>query len=132
MWQAFGLGLWAGYGLAIPVGAVAVLLIHRSAISTPGRGLAAVLGAVSADALYAVAAVLGGAAAARVIAPWQGAVTVVGAGLHGLAHRHVVTGEPDVAGERRGRDGLADPGPGAGDDEHARATTRAMQVRLRS
>lgn len=81
MWQAFGLGLWAGYGLAIPVGAVAVLLIHRSAISTPGRGLAAVLGAVSADALYAVAAVLGGAAAARVIAPWQGAVTVVGAGV---------------------------------------------------
>lgn len=81
MRQAFGLGLWAGYGLAIPVGAVAVLLIHRSATSTPGRGLAAVLGAVSADALYAVAAVLGGAAAARVIAPWQEAVTVVGAGV---------------------------------------------------
>lgn len=81
MWETFGYGLWAGFGLAIPVGAVAVLLIQRTATSSLRHGLAAATGAVAADALYALAAVVGGTAAARLITPWQVPVTVAGAGL---------------------------------------------------
>ncbi|GAA1639496.1 LysE family transporter [Brevibacterium sanguinis] len=81
MWATFGFGLWAGFGLAIPVGAVAVLLIQRTATSSLRHGLAAATGAVTADALYALAAVIGGTAAARLITPWQVPVTVAGAGL---------------------------------------------------
>lgn len=81
MWATFGFGLWAGFGLAIPVGAVAVLLIQRTATSSLRHGLAAATGAVTADALYALAAVIGGAAAAQLITPWQVPVTVAGAGL---------------------------------------------------
>ena len=119
MWQAFGLGLWAGYGLAIPVGAVAVLLIHRSATATLRQGLAAVLGAVAADALYAVAALLGGAAAARLIAPWQSAVTVAGAGvLLVLAARIAIDGlTRDPADPERGTVG---GGPKCGDGQPPR------------
>ncbi|QZE26653.1 LysE family transporter [Brevibacterium casei] len=130
MWQAFGLGLWAGYGLAIPVGAVAVLLIHRSATATLRQGLAAVLGAVAADALYAVAALLGGAAAARLIAPWQSAVTVAGAGvLLVLAARIAIDGlTRDPADPERG---TAGGGPKCGDGQPPRtAPGRAWREAL--
>jgi arginine exporter protein ArgO len=62
-------GLLAGYGVAIPVGAIAVLILSLAARLGLGVGAAAGLGVATADGLYAVVAVLGGAALARVIEP---------------------------------------------------------------
>ncbi|WP_336446821.1 LysE family transporter [Mangrovactinospora gilvigrisea] len=67
--RALGSGLWAGYGLAVPIGAVAVLMIAMTARSGLRSGAAAALGATAADAVYAVAAALGGAALADAVRP---------------------------------------------------------------
>lgn len=61
-------GLVAGYGVAIPVGAVAVLVASLSARTTLRVGAAAALGVATADGLYALVAVLGGAALAGTLA----------------------------------------------------------------
>ena len=62
-------GLVAGYGVAVPVGAIGVLIAGLSARSSLRVGAAAGLGAATADGIYAAIAVLGGAAAAALIAP---------------------------------------------------------------
>lgn len=62
-------GLLAGYGVAIPVGAIAVLILSLAARAGLGVGAAAGLGVATADGVYATVAVLGGAALARVIEP---------------------------------------------------------------
>jgi len=62
---AFARGLVAGYGIAIPVGAIAVMIVMTSAHLSFGHGLAAGLGAATADFLYATVAVLAGAALAH-------------------------------------------------------------------
>lgn len=65
-------GLLAGYGLAVPVGAVAVLMVNMTAATSLRTGAAAALGAATADAGYAVVAVLGGSALAVVLRPVVG------------------------------------------------------------
>ncbi|MEU8890572.1 LysE family transporter [Streptomyces sp. NPDC048442] len=62
-------GLLAGYGIAMPVGAMSVLIVTLSSRVSFRHGLAAALGVALADGLFALAAVLGGAALARVISP---------------------------------------------------------------
>jgi arginine exporter protein ArgO len=85
-------GLLAGYGVAVPVGAIAALIVGLTARTSFRIGAAAALGVASADGLYAVVAVLGGAVVARVIEPiarplhWIAAVTLVA-----LAARSAVT-----------------------------------------
>ncbi|MEV4318857.1 LysE family transporter [Actinocrispum sp. NPDC049592] len=76
-------GLLAGYGVAIPVGAIGALLVGLTARTSFRTGAAAALGVATADGLYAFAAVLGGAALARLIEPvatpmrWAAAVVLV-------------------------------------------------------
>lgn len=65
-------GLLAGYGLAVPVGAVAVLMVNMTASTSFRTGAAAALGAATADAGYAVAAVLGGGSLAVAVRPVLG------------------------------------------------------------
>jgi arginine exporter protein ArgO len=85
-------GVLAGYGIAVPVGAVAALLVSLSARTSLRVGAAAALGVASADGLYAAVAVLGGAAAAAVIAPVAGPLRWVAAVLlWGLAARTAYT-----------------------------------------
>jgi arginine exporter protein ArgO len=62
-------GLLAGYGIAIPVGAIAVLIIETAARHGGRIGAAAGLGAASVDGIYAAIAVLFGAGLAAVVAP---------------------------------------------------------------
>ncbi|MFG1661093.1 LysE family transporter [Micromonospora chersina] len=69
MTGAFLAGLVAGYGVAVPVGAIAILILGLSARTSFRVGAAAALGVATADGLYAAVAVLGGAAVAAVIAP---------------------------------------------------------------
>ena len=62
-------GVIAGYGVAVPVGAIAVLIAGLSARTSLRVGAAAGLGAATADGIYAALAVIGGATLAGVITP---------------------------------------------------------------
>jgi arginine exporter protein ArgO len=62
-------GLLAGYGVAIPVGAIAALIVSLTARTSLAVGSAAALGVATADGIYALLAAFGGAALAHVIQP---------------------------------------------------------------
>ncbi|MGX1675412.1 LysE family transporter [Streptomyces sp. NPDC055400] len=62
-------GLLAGYGIAVPVGAVATYLVALAARTSLKIGACAALGVATADGLYALIAVLGGSALIPVIEP---------------------------------------------------------------
>ncbi|GAA4246192.1 LysE family transporter [Dactylosporangium darangshiense] len=81
-------GLLAGYGVAVPVGAIGALIATLAARTSWRVGSAAALGVATADGIYAVVAVLGGAALAGIIAPVSGVLRWVAAVvLLGLAAR---------------------------------------------
>ena len=109
---AFAAGLLAGYGVAVPVGAIAALIISLTAQTSLKVGASAALGVATADGVYAVIAVLGGAALAGYIepigTPLRGVAVVV---LLGLAGRTAFTAvrhyrEP---GAVRSGEGLSTP-----------------------
>jgi threonine/homoserine/homoserine lactone efflux protein len=81
-------GLVAGYGVGLPIGAVAIYLVSLTSRSSMRVGLAAALGVATADACYALLAVLGGTALAgparSVAGPLKIAAAIV---LFGLALR---------------------------------------------
>lgn len=89
-------GLLACYGIAMPVGAIAVFLIRLGATACLCIGAAAGLGAATVDGGFALAAVAGGAGFARRIAAvaaplhWlAGAVlALTAAGMAAVAFRH--------------------------------------------
>lgn len=64
---AFLTGALAGYGIAIPVGPIAVLIIQVGMRCGWACGASAAAGAAAADLTFALAAVLGGAAIAGLI-----------------------------------------------------------------
>ncbi|MFB8247100.1 LysE family transporter [Streptomyces sp. NPDC055952] len=65
-------GLLAGYGIAVPVGAVGAYLVSLTARTTLRTGVCAALGVATADGLYALAATLGGTALASALRPVLG------------------------------------------------------------
>jgi arginine exporter protein ArgO len=83
MTAAFVAGLIAGYGVAVPVGAIAVLIAGLAARTSLRVGAAAALGVATADGLYAAVAVTGGTALASLLTPiatplrWSAAVVLV-------------------------------------------------------
>ncbi|MEU8424005.1 LysE family transporter [Micromonospora sp. NPDC048835] len=112
---AFLAGLVAGYGVAIPVGAIAILILGLSARTSFRVGASAALAVATADGLYAAVAALGGASLAGIVAPVAGplrvvaAVVLLGLAAHGLwrtwaAHRSRAT-----PAARAGR-GIGTPG----------------------
>ena len=62
-------GMLAGYGIALPVGAVATYLVALTARTSLRVGAAAAMGVATADGLYALVAVLGGLALVELIEP---------------------------------------------------------------
>jgi threonine/homoserine/homoserine lactone efflux protein len=74
--EAFVAGAIAGYGIAIPVGPVAVLIIELGVRRGFRLAAPAGLGAATADGLYAVLAVLAGAAIAQLLEPITPALQV--------------------------------------------------------
>ncbi|MFF9126892.1 LysE family transporter [Streptomyces sp. NPDC014889] len=62
-------GLLAGYGIAVPVGAVATHLVTLTARTSLRTGACAALGVATADGLYALLATLGGSALAEALRP---------------------------------------------------------------
>ncbi|MGW0944968.1 LysE family transporter [Streptomyces sp. NPDC002623] len=69
MTAALVAGLVAGYGIAVPVGAVGTYLVSLTARTSLRTGLCAALGVATADGLYALVATVGGAAVAAVLRP---------------------------------------------------------------
>jgi arginine exporter protein ArgO len=65
--QAFLLGMAAGYGIAIPVGAIAVLIVQVGIRCGFRCAASAGAGAATADLLYALLAVTGGVALAAAV-----------------------------------------------------------------
>ncbi|MER6734217.1 LysE family transporter [Streptomyces puniciscabiei] len=84
MTAALVAGLLAGYGIAVPVGAVGTYLVALTARTSLRTGACAALGVATADGVYALIAVLGGSALTHAVEPivhllrWAaGAVLVV-------------------------------------------------------
>lgn len=69
MTAALVAGLLAGFGIAMPVGAVATYLVSLTARTSLRIGVCAALGVATADGLYAMVAMVGGAALAAALQP---------------------------------------------------------------
>ena len=89
--MAFWEGVLAGYGIAIPVGAIAILIIETGLRSGFRLGFSAGAGAATGDALYATLAVVAGAALAVFLAPYAthlrliSGLVLVAVGVYGLS-----------------------------------------------
>jgi arginine exporter protein ArgO len=71
-------GAIAGLAIAVPVGAIAVLIIHTGLSRGLRHGLAAAAGAATADGVYATLAALAGLGVTAVIGPLIGPLRIVG------------------------------------------------------
>ena len=78
MSHAFESGLMAGYGIAIPLGAIAVLIVTTAARGSFAQGAAAGFGAATADLTYATIAVAAGAALSPALRPMTTGLRVGG------------------------------------------------------
>lgn len=109
--EALVAGLLAGYGVAIPMGPIGVLIVGLTARTSLRVGAGAALGVAAADGLYALLAVLGGGALAGLIEPvatplrWLAALVLA-----------VLAVRTSLAAVRHYRDPVAAPraGPGLG------------------
>lgn len=84
-------GLLAGYGIAMPVGAVGTYLVTLTARTSLRIGVGAALGVASADVVFASIAMLGGATLARTIQPamvplrWVSGLVLIALALRGAS-----------------------------------------------
>ncbi|MFJ8688776.1 LysE family transporter [Micromonospora wenchangensis] len=83
-------GFAAGLGVAMPLGAIGVLIVREGMLRGHRSGLAAAFGVATVDTLYCLGALLTGAALAPVIASWGdtprylSGLVIVGLGCHQL------------------------------------------------
>ncbi len=128
MIQAFIAGVVAGYGVAVPVGAIAVLIVDASLRRGLRVGLAAGAGAATADGVYAGLAVLAGAAIARLVSPIQTELGWLSVGaLVLIATRGLVVLRRELA-----RSGAVEPSAGAGSGpRHGASVDSAGRTYLR-
>ncbi|ELP66827.1 LysE/ArgO family amino acid transporter [Streptomyces turgidiscabies] len=89
MTAALVAGLLAGYGIAVPVGAVTTYLVSLTARTSLRTGVCAALGVATADGLYALLAAIGGTALAGALQPvlvplrWASAVVLAALAVRG-------------------------------------------------
>ncbi|MBK3636101.1 LysE/ArgO family amino acid transporter [Streptomyces asoensis] len=114
MTAALVAGLVAGYGIAVPVGAVATYLVSLTARTSLRTGVCAALGVAVADGLYALIATVGGSAVAAVLRPVLTPLRVVSAlVLLALAVRGAVAAVRQYRAHRLStRSVPTPPGPG--------------------
>jgi arginine exporter protein ArgO len=105
---ALAAGLLAGYGVAMPVGAVGAYLVALTARTALRTGAFAALGVATADLVYALIAVCGGAALAPALRPvtqplhWGAGMVLVALAVHGTvtAVRRYREHRDDAAADR--------------------------------
>ena len=118
-------GLLAGYGIAVPVGAVGAYLVSLTARTGLRTGVCAALGVATADGLYALAATAGGTALASALRPvlgpmrWVCVLVLLALAVWGVA-----------GAVRRYRGGLTAAGPGAAPPGAARAFLSLLGITL--
>ncbi|NEC84346.1 LysE family transporter [Streptomyces sp. SID12501] len=89
MTAALVAGLLAGYGIAVPVGAVTTYLVSLTARTSLRTGVCAALGIATADGLYALLAALGGTALSGALQPvlvplrWASALVLAALAVRG-------------------------------------------------
>lgn len=99
---AFVEGLLAGYGIAVPVGAVAILIVNTAMRCGFKAGFLAGAGAASADILYAVLAVAAGAILTRALEPYAsplrilGGLVLIALAASGLWQARKRTSQPEI------------------------------------
>lgn len=110
--DAFWRGILAGYGIAIPVGAIAILIVEVALRGGFGRGFAAGAGAAAADFIYAGLAAVAGQALSLLLAPYAvvlrlvSAVVLLAIGGRGVWRLRSAVGQTSttrVNGRGRGR-----------------------------
>lgn len=90
--NAFYLGVAAGFGAAVPVGAAGIALMETSMRYGLARGIIGGLGIALVDSTYAAIAVAIGAPAAEALAPYRAVISLLGGlvicavGGYGLRH----------------------------------------------
>jgi len=100
MTASFLAGVVAGYAIAIPVGAIAVLIVELGVRRGFRIAGAAGAGAATADGLYAALAAIGGVALGAAIEPYEAPLRLVAGGvLLGIAARGLAV---MLRGPRRG------------------------------
>jgi len=72
-------GVVAGLGIAVPVGAIAVLIVDLAMRRGFARAVPAAMGAASADLAYAAVAAVAGLAVAAVLAPYERGIELMSA-----------------------------------------------------
>ena len=81
MFDALVSGLVAGWGVAIPLGAIGVLLVDLGMRAGFRRASAAAAAVATADLLYAAVAAAAGTAAASLLEPHEHAMKLIAAGV---------------------------------------------------
>jgi threonine/homoserine/homoserine lactone efflux protein len=79
--DSFFQGVLAGYGIAIPVGAIAILIVETGLRLGFWAGFAAGAGAATADFVYALLAALAGQALSAALAPYAGPLKLLSAAV---------------------------------------------------
>lgn len=109
---AFWKGMLAGYGIAIPVGAIAILIVETGLRRGFRPGFAAGAGAAAADTLYACLAAIGGSILSPLLSGIEDPLAIVGGivlgalGARGLLRlRQKKTSGGPTAFEERGAGG---------------------------
>jgi len=125
-------GAVAGYGIAVPVGAVGTYLVVVAARQGFRRGAWAAVGIASADAVYAGIAVVGGAVVAALVEPVAEPLRLVSVGVlvavaAGIALPAV---REHAASGRLPRDGRARPAAGISRERAASTDARAFATFL--
>lgn len=95
-------GVAAGYGIAIPMGAIALLIVGTSIRCGFACGFSAGAGAATADLVYSLLAVGAGAAVATLLAPWAGPIRMAAAGALALIAGRGLWGVRRSRAERAG------------------------------
>jgi threonine/homoserine/homoserine lactone efflux protein len=128
-------GFAAGLGVAMPLGAIGVLIVREGMLGGHRSGLAAAFGVATVDTLYCLGALLTGAALAPVIASWGDAprylsgLVIVGLGCHQLLTLRRAPARPaGAAAERDGTGGARRDGGGG--ERPARTAAGPVYVRF--
>src|SRR5215203_6283215 len=81
MFDALISGLIAGWGVAVPLGAIGVLLVDLGMRAGFRRAAPAAVAVATADLLYAAVAAAVGTAAAKLLEPHEHALKLIAAGV---------------------------------------------------
>jgi arginine exporter protein ArgO len=101
-------GALAGYAIAIPVGAIAVLIIHTGLTQGLRSALAAGAGAATADLIYASIAALAGLWVVSMIGPLVGPLRLAGGAIlvaFGLRRLYVLRSARETVAPMTAREG---------------------------